>query len=361
MKKKLTALILVAACLLSFGACGKKNASGDTSTDVSTENTANAEGVGIISLGNYKGLTVEVAKTTPSEAEIKNYSEYYYQMKAADMNWNRKAELGDTVVIDFEGKIDGETFEGGSAQDYTIVLGSHTFIDGFEDGMVGMAVGDVWDLDLQFPENYKSEEYAGKPVVFTVTCKSIVPPMSDETIAALQDENYSDQAEFEAYVGTLVESYYTEDYNTSVIAAVLEQILADSVIGTLPEDRMTEMKEYVIETYMSTAESYGVDIDTYFSYYGTTLEEMASVFVKRDLVFEAIAEAEGFTYTDDEVDAYVQQGINEIDDSVSLEELYAVESRDKYRQYMILDKVQEFLVANTVVNEPSTATETSGK
>ena len=364
MKKKLSAILMCAVLALSLAACGDSAGSSDeTGAGTETENTeastaetaeeTTVEGEGVVELGQYSGLTVEVAKTEVTDDDVNEYSEYIYNQYAGEIDWNKTAEIGDTLNIDFVGKVDGEAFDGGSSEDYDIVLGSNTFFAGFEDAMVGMAVGDVWDLDLQFPDDYWSEDLAGKPCVFTVTCNAVIPPMSDESVAALQKEEYSNVAELNEMARSVIEAYYQNDYESDIVSSVLSMVMESTTFGSIPEDKLAERVEYVTETYTSVASNYGVDLDTYLGVYGTTVDEVAANYAKQDLVFAAIAEAEGFTVTDDEVDAYVQEMIDYYGDDTTVEEVYETESREEYREALILQKAYNFLIEVTNVVEPS--------
>lgn len=376
MKNKALAVMLAAAMALSLTACGNSEETtsvSGTETSVSTSETSAVEeeeeqGEGLLTLGEYKGITVYVDKTEISDDMLDQYVEYFYQQAANELDWHKTAEEGDTVVIDYVGTMDGEEFDGGSSDDYFLTLGSDTFIDGFEDGLIGIAKGESRDLELTFPSDYSNTDLAGKAVVFAVTCDNVIPPMTDENIAALQDDDYSNVEEYRAHAKSVVDAYYEQDYDTDVISAALDEIMTNSTFGSMPEDRMTEMRATVESQYTSAAEKYGMELAEYFAAFGTTEDEVASIYVKRDLVFEAIAEAEGFSYTDEEVDAWVQEQIDASDVSENLEETYERESRDEYREYLVLQDVYDYLIANTIVKptseepaEDTTSTSTSAE
>lgn len=358
MRKKVLAILLATSLCMMFTACGGKNTSDTDIEETSVEETVDTEeevieGEGVVELGQYKGVTVNVTKNTFSEEEVIQYRDYLFAIEAADINWNKSAETGDTLTIDFVGKIDGEAFEGGSDTDYNIVIGSNTFIEGFEDAMIGMVEGEVRDLDLKFPDTYRNTELAGKPCVFTVTCKKIVPGISDEAVAALQKEEFSTAEEFTEYAKVAVDLYNESNFETNVIQAVLEKIIAATKFGKLPEDKLSQQIEFVAENYASVVASYGVDLDTYFSSYGTTLEEVASVYVKRDLVFAAIAELEGFDASDEEVEQYVNDMLAVNGSSVSANEFFETESRDNYKEFVVYQKVYDLLLEETIVEQPT--------
>ncbi len=352
MKKKLVAGLLAIVMVFSLAACGSET-SDSADSSVSTE-TVDAE-TGVLELGNYSGLTVQVDKTEVTDALVETYSKYFYNSIAHEISWNVEAKLGDTVVIDYVGKKDGVAFEGGTADGYSLTLGSHSFIDGFEDGLVGILPGETRDLDLTFPEEYHNDELAGQAVVFTVTCKNVIPTISDENVAAIQDDNFKSIEELNAYSRKLLETYYQSNYETSIVTSVLDIVVENSNI-VVPDEVLSEKCEYVTSIYAEEAAQYGLDVPTYLTYYGTNVGEIATMFAKRDLVFEAIAEKEGFVFTDEEVDAFASNILKESGSTLTLEEEYETNSREFYREELMLEKVYEFILANTTVE--STKTET---
>lgn len=359
-KKKIIALFMAMTLAFSTVACGGA-ASESTSTEVSKETTSIDEekkmDVSEVVLSEYKGLTVNVDKKEVTDALVKAYAEYFFNSVASQMSWNKKAEKGETVVIDFEGKKDGVAFDGGTAQGYNLVLGSGAFIPGFEDGLIGIAPGETRDLDLTFPEEYGSAELAGQAVVFTVTCQNVIPKISDENVAALQDENFSNIEELYDYSRSLLTVYYANDYETSIITAVLDIVIGNSTIPVTPEF-LAEKCEYVYSVYYEDAANYGLDVATYLSYYSTSVEEVGEVFAKRDLVFKKIAELENISFTDEEVDEYAKSVLANIGSTLTLEEEYATNDRESYRKEMITDAVYKLILENTIV-EPTTAASTT--
>lgn len=371
MKRKLWILLFAGICLFAAG-CGETSGNDGQSAQTS-ENEASTGGTlldlmenpeaylnsntgsGLLEIGQYKGLTVEAAKYVPSEDEIDYYIQSFFAEEASDFEWNKAVENGDTVVIDFVGKIDGEAFEGGTADDYTLVIGSHSFIDGFEDGVIGMEVGDVKDLELSFPENYHNAELAGKPCVFTVTLDKVIPSLSDDAVATLQNPDYSNVEEYKAFQSEVINDYFNSDYETTAMSGLLDQIINTSKFGILPEDSMNEQRQRIISAYTDVASSYGLDVDTYLSYNGTDVETLAGLFVKRDLVFLSIAEAEGITISDTELDEIAERYIFDYATvEMTLDEFYEQEGgRDAFMKASVIEKVYRFLLDNSNIVEPS--------
>lgn len=359
MKKRGLALLLAGVMCLSFAACGKENTSSNSTVsgnDVSVSGTENSDPAeeGLVELGQYKGLVVEATKYVPSEEELNYYIESFYFDEASAFTFNKAAEEGDSVVIDFVGKIDGEAFQGGTASDYEIVIGSHAFIDGFEDGMVGMEIGEVRDLNLRFPDDYHNADYAGKDCVFTVTLKRVTPAMSDESIKALQNPLYSNMEEFRAYQTDYVNDYFNNDYETTVVSLVLEQIVNGSTFSTFSETALTKHRERIINAYTDVAASYGLDVNTYLEYNGTSVDVIAELFAKRDLIFAAIQKAEGIDITEEELieKANYYMAKNGIEGKTP-EEYYEMQgSKESFKEAALTEKIYAFLVANTTVVDP---------
>ena len=179
MKKRFITIVAGICAMALLGGCaGSKGA-------LSNDN---------ITIKKYKGLEVDKVETiavTDEDVEMSIQSDLETLATKTDIK-DRPAQLGDIAIIDFEGKKDGVAFEGGAGTDYELELGSGQFIDGFEDGVVGHNIGETFDLDLTFPENYSSEELAGQAVVFTVTLKGLqekhVPELTVDILAQLESK-----------------------------------------------------------------------------------------------------------------------------------------------------------------------------
>lgn len=203
-KKRLFAAATVCAVAIALSACGSQTETSNTATpssvasesvtpasisaDIESLDTKRPDNLGSVRLAEYKDLAVNVP------AQLKVTDEDIDEQIKTDLIEHRTSvdivERGDYVTIDFVGKIDGNAFENGSADNYTVEVGQNTLIDGFEDGLIGMKPGETKDLHLTFPTDYYDKEYAGKDVVFTVTVKSIerTPELTDELAKELDPE-----------------------------------------------------------------------------------------------------------------------------------------------------------------------------
>ena len=268
-----------------------------------------------ITLKQYKGL--EADKVLPSvdenavDAELKQYVDRATQMIPVD----RPAAEGDSVVIDYKGLKDGEAFEGGTADHYELPLGSHTFIPGFEEKLVGISAGEERDIDLTFPEDYHAKNLAGQPVVFKVKCIEV----KEKSVPELDDEFAKDVSEFE----TLAE--FREDLKQKIIDRNMAQseakfrqsllaLMCDQVDIEIPEAMKEATKDGLMENYASRLEQQGITMEMYCSYMQTTvekireeLEEPALTQIKQLLALDAVVKAENIVITDEDVDEEVKK------------------------------------------------------
>ena len=268
-----------------------------------------------ITLKQYKGL--EADKVLPSvdenavDAELKQYVDRATQMIPVD----RPAAEGDSVVIDYKGLKDGEAFEGGTADHYELPLGSHTFIPGFEEKLVGISAGEERDIDLTFPEDYHAKNLAGQPVVFKVKCIEV----KEKSVPELDDEFAKDVSEFE----TLAE--FREDLKQKIIDRNMAQseakfrqsllaLMCDQVDIEIPEAMKEATKDGLMENYAARLEQQGITMEMYCSYMQTTvekireeLEEPALTQIKQLLALDAVVKAENIVITDEDVDEEVKK------------------------------------------------------
>ena len=263
-----------------------------------------------VTLGKYKGIEVEkkTAEVTEEEvtAEIDRARESNSRMITID---DRAAQDGDTVVIDFDGYVDGEQFEGGYAEDHNLVLGSHSFIDGFEEQLVGKNIGDEVDVNVTFPESYHAEELQGKPAVFKVKIKEI----KVKELPELDDEFAQDVSDFD----TLEE--YKADVEKKLLEnkeAALSREKEEDVIRQIIEDATMEIPDQMIDTqsrqmmqeFAQRIQGQGLSLEQYMQFSGTTPQMMqeeirpqALLRIQSRLVLEAVVAAENIEATEEEV------------------------------------------------------------
>ncbi len=322
-----------------------------------------------VTLGQYKGLTVVREPLEVTEEEIDSEIQLEIQNSdAMETITEGVVQEGDIANIDYEGKKDGVAFDGGTAEDYDLTIGSHTFIDGFEDGLIGVAVGDTVDLPLTFPENYGSEELAGADVVFTVTVNEIrrVPELTDEVASSVTDGEYNDVASYRESVRAQLEATKEQDQETALMGDLLTQIANTCEIKGYPQEMIDYNVALMEQYYRSIAQMYSMEFEDFLSsYLEMTPEQFQSEAVlacqemmQQELYLKAIAETEGIELSEEEYTAgterYAQQYGYE-----TAEELLAANDEGEIRISLLLDKVYDFLMENTniVDEEPETESE----
>lgn len=268
----------------------------------------------IISLGKYKGVEVEVLSTKVTKEEIEEEVKYLLESFPTyeDLDSDTAADAN-YVNIDYVGKIDGEEFEGGSAKDSVLLLGSNSFIDGFEDGVIGMKKGETKDLKLQFPKDYHNTTYAGKDVVFTVTLNRIMKKVETKYTDEFVKENFSEDYKLSTVddMNKYIESAISENKKAQAesykVTSVFEKIIDESQFKELPQQLVNY---YYVNDYMyveSYANAYGVSMENYVKQsFDMTLDEYkkdtldyAIKAVKMDIVLDAIAKTEKMEITDE--------------------------------------------------------------
>ncbi len=384
MKKKATGLLLL-ALTLAFSAGCANNATGNgtnaTESVASTEQEAETENPykdeirynasDYVTLGDYMGMEVTVeGNYDVTDDDIKEEVEMELSMMGPDYQVpNREiVKDGDQVNVDYVGKIDGETFDGGTAEDRDIVIGSGSLIDGFEDGLIGKKVGDVVDLNLKFPEDYAKTELAGKDVVFTVTINSLKEPV-ELTYDTLTDDyiktktGLSSVDDYLKEVRAAMEEEAQSAKEDNATYAVLDKLREVCKVNSHPEGLDEERMEQNMQYYRDMASAQGADLETMLSYYGMTeddlrkeIEESTPKSVDVELILQAIADKEGISKDEKAYQAYIDdvlaQGVYENE-----EQLYSDFSKEYVHRQFCQDKARE-LVENSAVLKYDKSTDT---
>lgn len=333
MKKKAAAVVLasVMAASIVLGGCGSKTSeTGNTSGSVSasaepTEYTAKEmlkstdyDVNDYVKLGKWKKIKVEVDKSYEMTDEnikeagnnIISSTTYYEEVDDA-------AAEKDKVNIDFEGTMNGEAFDNGSSSNYDLVLGSGSFIDGFESGLVGHKAGETVTLDLTFPSDYEKTDLAGQPVTFTVKINKVSRP-AEMTWDKLTDDYVADN--FSSRYGLTTVKDFKDRVNDSmqsqldvaVQKAYLEKLVEESEV-TLPDGLLDNRIEKTMNSYETTCQQYGMTVDDYIqNYYGKTVDEYKeslkedlTTSLKEELVLEALVGKLKVKVTADEFNSFV--------------------------------------------------------
>ncbi|NMB42963.1 MAG: trigger factor [Clostridiales bacterium] len=285
-----------------------------------------------VTLGQYKGIEVEVSKVEVSEEEVNAELDKIKNQNARMVNVDdRPVEDGDITNIDFDGFVDGERFEGGKSENYSLTIGSHSFIEGFEEQLIGKNIGEEVDVNVTFPEQYHAEELQGKPAVFKVKINEI----KVKELPELDDEFAKDVSEFD----TIAE--YKEDIKQKLLAdkeAQAKSAKEDKVVEKIIEDAQMDIPDLMVETqtrqmlddFARNMQYQGLTMEQYLQFTGTTqqqlLEQMKPQAIRRiktRLVLEEIAKVEDIQISDEDFDKEVEK----------LAEAYKMEA-DKVREML---------------------------
>jgi len=311
-----------------------------------------------VKLGEYKGIKIEKVEYNVTdadvEAELKKLQERNARMVEVT---DRPAQMGDTTVIDFSGSIDGVKFEGGTAEKHTLVLGSHSFIEGFEDQIVGMNIGDEKDVNVTFPEDYHAEELKGKPAVFAVKLHEI----KVQELPEINDDFIKDAAGAEN-----VEAYKTETRARLEKDAKLkgEGETENNIVKAITDNAEVEIPDVMIENqvdmmvrnaeYRLSMQYGGLKLEDYLKYMGSNMadfrngyKEQAAETVKSQLVIDKIIRVEGIKAEQSDIDAKLEPYAKA--KKVSLED-YKKDMDPQQLEYiendLTINKLFEFLQAN---------------
>lgn len=267
-----------------------------------------------VTLGQYKGVEVEKADASVSaedvEAELKKVQEQNARLLTVE---ERGVEDGDQTVIDFEGFVDGKGFEGGKAEDYPLTIGSHSFIDTFEEQLIGKKIGEECEVNVTFPTEYHAADLAGKPATFKVTVKEIkvkeLPELNDEFASEVSEFDTLDEYKKDVEK-KLVEKKEIEA-NSKNEDAVVAKVVENATME-IPDKMIDAQAENMVQDMARRMQSQGLSLDMYLKYTGMTVEQMkeqarpdAEKRIRTRLVLEAVAKAENIQISDEKVDEEV--------------------------------------------------------
>lgn len=337
MKKRTILLILTAASISLLSGCQKE----DTASKYSK----------YVTLGDYKGLTVDRVVYTVTEedveAEIENL---LYSNSETVAVTDRGARNGDLVNIDYSGTIDGNAFDGGSESDCEVELGSGSFIEGFEDQIEGMKTGETKEISVTFPESYDGE-LDGKEAVFSVTVNSIsqieLPELNDEFVR--ENTEYTSIADLEMGTKEELEASYKEESDNTAAYDALYMVIDTSTVGGYPEEVYKEAVDEINRSNEQVAEMFGLSVeDLYGDDYDP--ETAALDYLTEKMVVYAIAEKETLSVSDEEYQTYVEENypMYGYENQEEFEKDYSPEST-KYD--LLHEKVLSFLLDNNEFND----------
>lgn len=381
MKKRAIMISMLLVMALSVTGCSQKTATKDKDTkteetaktddaeetesddteDTSEDTPTTAElmaGIDVekcVTLGDYKGVTVEKTIQSVTDEDVQN--EIDNALANYPVEVDQAAKEGDTVNIDYVGKIDGEEFDGGSDQGADLKLGSGKFIDGFEDGLIGAKKGETRTLNLTFPEDY-TQDLAGKAVEFTVTVNAVKEPLSEPTDQWVADniEGYDNIADYKAGIRSEQEESNEQTAENQVRYAAWTQVIDNCTINEYPETLVEvgkKLYEQQVETYAKYA---GMELDAYIESSGLTQEEYQSNMEEygknvaaQALVCQAICDKEGFAIGDEDYKKALQDMLTEY--GCTEDELIQTYGQDNVEQSIMLNRVSNLILENANVTE----------
>jgi len=308
-----------------------------------------------VTLGEYKGIEVEKASAEVSdediEAELKKVQEQNSRLITVE---DRAVEDGDQTVVDFEGFVDGTPFEGGKGEDYPLTIGSHSFIDTFEEQLIGKNIGEECEVNVTFPEEYHAKELAGKPAVFKVTVKEIkrkeLPELNDEFAGEVSEfetlEEYKNDVKARLSL-TKQKEAATENEN-HVVDKVVENATMD-----IPEPMIDSQVNNMVNDYARRMQSQGLSLEQYMQFTGMTIdtlkEQMKPQAVKRiqtRLVLEAIVKAENITVSDEAVEKEIADMAESYKMEVAqIKEYMGENGIEQMKEDLAVQEAVDFLVA----------------
>ena len=397
MKKKLVILLFI-ICALSLAGCGEKEKSDKKDKKESTENADDSDtatssdyeankaaldkifetktdykATDYVDLCEYKGVEVN---TYVSDEEVQErINSLLEQTIRYEEIKDRAVKDGDVINLDYKGTMDGVAFDGGTAQGQSLTIGSGSFIDGFEDQLIGAKVGETFDINVTFPDEYPNNpDLAGKPAVFTVTVNyiqgdQITNEYNDEFVQYVSENEYKTTDD---YSEKLKDDIYNEKKDSLTDNAFI-YVLDNSPVKDTPQFLVDLMRLRIDCSYKSMAKQYSYDdyekfIQDYFGNtmdeYNTQIDTMAKEYVEQQLVTKAIAEKENIKVTDEEYQEQLVKYMegNNIENEVEMEkfaiENYGSHLEDLINESIILNKVLEVVGNNAVeINDPAKVTE----
>ena len=308
-----------------------------------------------VELGQYKGVEVTKADTDATDADVEEELKRVQEQNSRTVAvTDRAVKDGDNTVIDFEGFVDGVAFEGGKGTDYPLTIGSHSFIDTFEEQIIGMNIGDEKEINVTFPEEYHVDELKGKPAMFKVSVKEI----KEKQLPELNDEFAQDVSDFD----TLAE--YKDDLKKTIAERKANEAKAkkeDEAIAKIIESSKMDIPEAMVNTqvnrmledFAQRLQMQGLSVEQYFQYTGVTaekiIEDMKPEAVKRiqsRLVLEAVVKAEGLTASEEEF----QDELNKMAEQYKMEIEKVKEFMGEYEEKQIKEDIAIQKAVDVIVN-----------
>lgn len=369
MRKRFLAAVMCVCLGMTMFACGaskddntKETESGTseatepayTEEDLVDDSNGDLNILDYVDLGDYKGIELTKSITKVTDDEVTNeMGSKAVELTGSDVT----VEDGDTAIIDFVGKLNGVAFDGGTASNYELEIGSGSFIDGFEDGLIGVKKGDTVDLNLTFPESYQSTQLAGKDVVFTVTVNGVKrkPQLNDEWLAA--NTNYATLAEFAAETKQKLEDAAETTASNTLESSGLDQVISNSTVKKYYKSLIEQGESQYEKRLNAYASAYGKSLSELLAAQGMTesqyqnqKQKQAVSYAQVAMVVYAIAQDAGLS----EADAEYQTILNDLANNYNMD---AATFSSTYGESLVKSSVMSQYAMNYIVSNANVTTQ----
>lgn len=311
-----------------------------------------------VTLGAYKGVQVEPVQVSVTdeeiEADLKQQQENNARTVAVE---GRPVADGDIAVIDFEGFVDGAAFEGGKGENYSLTIGSHSFIDNFEEQLIGKNAGDSCEVNVTFPEDYQAKELAGKPALFKVTVKEIkekqLPELDDEFAGEVSE--FDTLEEYKADIRKKLEERKAEEAKNQKEDAVIDAIVADAKME-IPDAMVETQQRQMVDDFAQRMQMQGLTMEQYFQFTGQTYDGMVEQMkpqaerrIKSRLVLEAVVAAEGIEASEEDYEAEIARMADMYQmEADKVKEIMGENGKKQIMEDLAVKKASEFVVSEAV-------------
>ena len=311
-----------------------------------------------VTLGKYKGVKVSKQNREVTEADIDAELNRQREENSRTITVeNRPVQAGDTAVIDFEGFVDGVAFDGGKGENYSLEIGSHSFIDTFEDQLIGKNTGDEVEVNVTFPEDYQASELAGKPALFKVKINEIkekeLPELDDEFAAEVSE--YDTLAEYKEDIKRELTQKKEKAAKDAIESEVIEAIVADSKMD-IPDAMVATQQRQIVDDFAQRMQMQGISMEQYFQFTGANYQmlidqakDQALKRIQSRLVLEAVVAAEGMTATEEEYEAEIKRMADAYQMEVDkIKEIIGKSEEEQIKADLCIAKAVELVVAEAV-------------
>ncbi len=311
-----------------------------------------------VTLGTYKGIKVEKKEAEVTEDEINAQINKEREQNSRTITVeDRAVQDGDITVIDFEGFVDGVPFEGGKGENYSLTIGSHTFIDTFEDQLIGKAIGEEVEVNVTFPEEYQAKELAGKPALFKVTVKEIkvkeLPELDDDFAQDVSEFDTLD--EYKENIKATIKENKEKELKTAKENEIVDKIIEEATMD-IPDPMIAAQVNQMAEDFAQRMQYQGLSLEQYFQFTGMdaakfmeTLKPQAVKRIQSRLVLEAVAKAEDIQVSEEELEKELTEMASMYQMEIEkLKELVGEKEKEQIKADIAVQKAVDLVVANAI-------------